>query len=118
MRKNILKIYGGLLIAVLAYFVYYLITGSGIPCFYLSNYGYECPGCGLSRMLFSLFRADFSAAFAYNPVGFVSVFLWNAVAMLCFWGKVAFVKKPVFLYTLLALNLAAFLILGFLRNIT
>lgn len=118
MRKNILKIYGGLLIAALIYLAYYYLIGSSIPCFYLSNYGFQCPGCGLTRMMFALMQLDFAAAFAYNPVGFVSVFLWNAVAMLCFWGKVAFVKKPVFLYTLLALNLAAFLILGFLRNIT
>ncbi len=118
MRKNILKIYGGLLIAALAYLVYFWITGNGIPCFYLSNYGYQCPGCGLSRMVFSILRLDIPAAFSYNPVGFVALLVWNGVAVLCYWGKVELVKKPAFLYTLLALTVTAFLILGFIRNIT
>jgi hypothetical protein len=118
MRKNILKIYGGLLIAALIYLAYYYLIGSTIPCFYLSNYGIQCPGCGLTRMMFALMRLDFAAAFSYNPVGFVAMMVWNAVAVLCFWGKVEFVKKPVFLYTLLAISLASFLVFGFVRNFT
>ena len=87
MRKNILKIYGGLLIAALIYLAYYYLIGSTIPCFYLSNYGIQCPGCGLTRMMFALMRLDFAAAFSYNPVGFVAMMVWNAVAVLCFWSN-------------------------------
>ena len=118
MHKNILKIYAGIGIAALAYLILYLITGHGISCFYLTRYGYECPGCGLSRMLLSLARLDFSAAFAFNPVGFVALFLWNGVAALCWWGKVKLVQKPITLYILLTLTMAAFLIQGFLRNVS
>ena len=117
MRKKILIIYAWLLAVLVGYLVLYLITGTGIPCFYYSLYGYTCPGCGLSRMFLSLLRLDFAAAFAYNPVGFVAVFLWNAVAALCFWGKVPFVQRPAFLYTLLGINIGAFLIQCFVRNI-
>lgn len=117
MRKQIIKIYTGLLIALAAYAVLYLITGTGIPCYYYSRFGRPCPGCGLSRMFLALFRLDFAAAFGYNPVGFVAVFLWNAVAALCFWGKVPFVQRPAFLYTLLGITMGAFLVLGFVRNI-
>ena len=116
MRKKILLIYAGLAVAAGAYLLLYLITGSGIPCFYLSQYGYTCPGCGLSRMLFSLLKLDFPAAFAYNPVGFTALFLWNGIAALCFWKKLPFLTKPRTLYILLACTVAAFLIQGFIRN--
>lgn len=118
MRKAILKIYAGIAIAVVAYLLFYLITGHGIPCFYYSRYGYQCPGCGLSRMLFSLVRLDIPTAFQYNPVGFTALFLWNAVAALCFWGKPAFLQKPRTAYILLGVTVGAFLIQGFLRNVS
>lgn len=30
-----------------------------------------CPGCGITRMFFSLFHLDFKAAFWYNPLVFI-----------------------------------------------
>ena len=116
MRKKILLIYTGLAVAALLYLLLYLITGSGIPCFYLTRYGYTCPGCGLSRMLFSILKLDFSAAFLYNPVGFMAFFLWNGIAAIAFCDKVPSLTKPRTLYILLALTVAAFLIQGFIRN--
>ena len=118
MRKAILKIYAGLAIAAAAYLLFFLITGSGIPCFYYSRYGYQCPGCGLSRMLLSLATLNIPAAFAFNPVGFVALLVWNAVAGLCFWGKPQWVQHPRTIYILLSLTVAAFLIQGFVRNLS
>ena len=117
MRKSILKIYIWLLLIALAYGVWYALTGLGLPCYYLTVYGYECPGCGLSRMMFSMMQLRLGNAFLFNPVGFVSFWVWNAVAALCFWGHAKTVKKPVFLYCLLALTVAAFLTQGLLRNL-
>ena len=31
----------------------------------------DCPGCGLSRMIFSIIELDFYQAFRYNPLMFV-----------------------------------------------
>lgn len=33
--------------------------------------GLPCPGCGLTRAAFSLFRFDFIQAFKYNPIIFI-----------------------------------------------
>lgn len=117
MRKNIFKIYFWLLVVALVYGIWYSVTGLGIPCFYLTVHGYECPGCGLTRMIYSLMKLQIGKAFLFNPVGFVSFWIWNSVAALCWWGKVEFVKKPAFIYSLFALTIAAFLIQGLLRNL-
>ena len=101
-----------------AYGLWCGLTGLGIPCYHLTVRGYECPGCGLSRMVFSLIRLRFGEAFRYNPVGFAAFFAWNGVAGLCWWGKVSFVKKPAFIYTLLAFTVLAFLAQGLLRNLS
>ena len=50
-----------------AYLVWVLITDLRIPCPIYSIFGIECPGCGVTRMIASIARFDFSAAFGYNP---------------------------------------------------
>ena len=117
MRKNILKIYGCLALCAVTGGIWYSLTGLGIPCYYLTVRGYECPGCGLTRMVFSLALLQFGRAFAYNPVGFVAFFVWNAVAALCWFGKIRAEKLPPIAYRLLAVTMAAFLIQGLLRNL-
>lgn len=117
MRKSILRIYFWLAVAALAYGLWYGITGWGIPCYYVTVHGFECPGCGLSRMLFSILKLQLGKAFLYNPVGFVAFFLWNTVAALCFWGKTKFAQKPVFTCSLLTVTMAAFLVQGLIRNL-
>ena len=60
---------GAVLLAVgCAYSIWYLCTGIGIPCVFHEITGLDCPGCGVSRMLLSLARLDFEAAFEYNAV--------------------------------------------------
>lgn len=42
--------------------------------------GYPCPGCGMTRAVFSLFRLDFAQAFYYHPLVFLlPVVLWVIV---------------------------------------
>ena len=57
-----------LLIAGCAYALFCTRTGWGLPCPFHALTGLNCPGCGVSRMLLSLLRLDFSAAFQYNAV--------------------------------------------------
>lgn len=40
--------------------------------------GLKCPGCGVTRMIFSLLRLDFKTAFLYNPVIFCLIPVWAA----------------------------------------
>lgn len=42
-----------------------------IVCPFYSITHLYCPGCGITRMLFSLLKFDFKSAFSYNPLLFV-----------------------------------------------
>lgn len=39
-----------------------------LPCFFQSIFGLPCPGCGMSRALFSLIRLDIVSAFKFHPL--------------------------------------------------
>ena len=67
LKKVLIK--GAVILSVgCAYSVWVLCTGTGIPCAFHVATGYLCPGCGVTRMLVSLLRLDFAAAFRWNAV--------------------------------------------------
>lgn len=117
MRKNILKIYAYSIGAGLLYYLWGTITGLWIPCLTKLSTGFDCPGCGTSRMCLAILRFDFKAAFMFNPVMFVALIIWNIVAILMFTEKVRFVQHPMFLQVMLYTTLAAMIIFGVVRNI-
>ncbi len=49
----------------------YLQYGIGIPCPIHFITGFQCPGCGNTRMAAALLRGHFREAFLYNPLSFV-----------------------------------------------
>ena len=42
-----------------------------IPCIFHEITGFYCPGCGITRMIISLFKLDFYQAFRYNQLLFI-----------------------------------------------
>ena len=48
-----------------AYAVFCAYWG-GLPCLFRTLTGWQCPGCGVTRMCLSLLRGDFAAAWQYN----------------------------------------------------
>ena len=42
-----------------------------IPCLFHKVTGLYCPGCGITRMIVSMFKGEFYQAFRYNMVMFV-----------------------------------------------
>lgn len=77
---RVLKKYAVVLGIGVAYLVFTLCTGWGIPCFFYMLTGYKCPACGVSRMIASLARFDFRVAFEYNPFLLVT----GPVILFCF----------------------------------
>jgi len=69
-------------------------------------------------MFESLFRFDFPSAFFYNPLMFILLFLWNTIAILCFWGKPTWIRQKKFLYPMFYISIAAFLVFGISRICT
>lgn len=58
-----------LLIAIgIAYAIFCVLTGKGIPCIFNLITGLKCPGCGITHMCLALLRLDFVNAWQSNPV--------------------------------------------------
>lgn len=51
----------------------YATTGFGFPCPFRELTGWDCPFCGGTRLGSALLHGDIAAAFAYNPLVFVSL---------------------------------------------
>jgi nitrate reductase gamma subunit len=59
-------------IALILYSVLFRF-GIVIPCVFHELTGLYCPGCGVTRMMFSLLKLDFYQAFRYNNLVFLSI---------------------------------------------
>ena len=117
MRKNIIKVYLIILAITIPYAVFVEITGLGIPCIVFELTGFKCPGCGVSRMFIAMFRLDFYRSFLYNQVMFVSFFIWNIIAFFTFIGKPAVFRKSTFIYSVMSVTVASWVIFSKIRNL-
>lgn len=116
-RKMILWIYFSLLLAGILYYIFMQVTGLSLQCSYKQITGYDCGGCGTTRMFQSLIALDFKTAIAYNPVVFVLLILWHIVGVLSFIGKPKFINTYAFFLSITVITILTIIIYGFLRNI-
>lgn len=114
MKENIklFKIFLGLL----AYYVFSSITHIYIPCPVHLFTGLNCPGCGVTRMIISMLHGDFSKAFRYNQLLFIStpIFIILVINLvICnFRGSKPLIKKiPDWLYLIYFIILIIFMII-------
>ncbi len=84
MRTKILKIYGGVLVLGIVYFIAVMLFDAGIPCFYKYTMGFYCPGCGTTDMLVAFSKFKIKQAFFCNPLVFTLSVVWTAVAVAYF----------------------------------
>ena len=56
---------------MVSYYVLNRKTGFYIPCMIHKVTGLYCPGCGITRMLFSILKLNFGKAFRYNQLVFI-----------------------------------------------
>ncbi len=49
------------------------IIDIGIPCLIRLIFDIECPGCGTTRAAMSMAQFDFSSAWDYNKLAFITV---------------------------------------------
>lgn len=74
MKKRALTVcryIGVLLVTGILYGIFVMNTSIGIPCIFNLITGYECPGCGVTRMCMAIMRLDFKAAYNYNKMLFL-----------------------------------------------
>ncbi len=115
-RKTNLKL---AIIAILGFLLYYLLnlyTGFAIFCPFHKFTGLYCPGCGVTRMLFSLIKLDFYQAFRYNPLVFILLIIGIIYLLIKFILKKfnIIIKVPNYVWYILIIIV---IIYGILRNI-
>ena len=74
MKKRLINIFLILIICLFIFIVYFYlnsILGFSILCYFHEITGYYCPGCGITRCLFSLLKLDLYKAFMYNQLVFI-----------------------------------------------
>lgn len=98
----------------------YLVLGNKfhiyIDCPIKKITGLYCPGCGITRMLFSIIQLDFYQAFRYNPLIFLSL----PIIIVFIIDKIITKEEP--LYNKVSTKIwiiiiVIFIIYGILRNI-
>lgn len=93
--KTKIKIVSFLLFLVCIYFILEILMSNNIhfDCLILKYTGYYCPGCGISRMILSLFRGQFYQAFRWNPLLFISLIIVIIYLLLSIFIKIKISDK-------------------------
>ena len=116
MSRTEKKVWATVLAISVAYVIFVAVTEKKIPCFFYTNFGVKCPGCGVTRMFVSMLKLDFCAAFWFNPVMFILFFVWACIAILYIWGRFKIIKNIVFLKYMAIISLVIAAIFGIVRN--
>lgn len=66
-REKVFRFWLKVLLAGLLYLLVITFTSLRIPCWFYEMTGYQCPGCGATRMFRALAHLRFREAFAANP---------------------------------------------------
>lgn len=102
-----------------AYVVFYIFVGFGIPCPFHLVTGLRCPGCGITRMVVSLVHFDFELAFHYNAALFVAlpVFLVLAISIIVGYIKTGSQKLSRWQSIVVISLIVILLLFGVIRNL-
>ena len=124
MKKRIFKTIFFLIIGIVllyGYSILYKKTGWGVPCMIHELTGYNCPGCGLTRMIFALLHFHFKEAFGYNQFMFIFLpfllfyFGYQIYCYIVDKKDKIFTKIPNIVYIVLVIIILAW---GIIRNLS
>lgn len=79
---------------LLLFFLVFILLKLPIPCLFKKIFKISCPGCGLTRSIFSLFRLDIKTSIYYNILGIPIFFLLTITYLLII---IDFIKKENYL---------------------
>lgn len=92
------------------------LNGVGVICPIKHLYGYDCPGCGGTRMVIALLQQNYQQALRYNAYSCITIIplivLYLAVSV----QWIITNNLPKWLANILLLWLFGFLLFGILRN--
>lgn len=122
MKNRAIKVIKTLLMILavgIAYGLFVMYTGFGIPCPVNMITGYQCPGCGVSRMCMALLKLDVNSAYHYNKVLFLLLPILLAVFSYQTYRYIRYddVKLTKVQSAILYIALALLVIWGIMRNL-
>lgn len=117
LAKNKVKAPIVLFVIFLFYYVLNKYLNISISCLFHEITGFFCPGCGITRMFFSLLELNFYQAFRFNPLVFILIILG-----VIYWLIKLLIKKFLNISIVIPNNvyyilLIIVIIFGILRNI-
>lgn len=74
MKKRIIKVISIVIALFMLLLGYYFLNykyNFGIPCVFYEITKYKCPGCGITRAIFSLLKGNIKESFSYNKLLFI-----------------------------------------------
>lgn len=119
-KKKCRRLGLGLAVLVLGavYYAVIRLTPFRIPCVFYEVTGLLCPGCGVTRMMESLIRLDFGAAFGWNPVLFCLLPVWAVSYIVYLAARPKCLMQDGWLFRVIAYgSIAVLLIFGVVRNL-
>lgn len=124
MKDRIKKVILTLSICLFIFIGYYYLNyqySFSIPCVFYKLTGYYCPGCGITRCLFSLLSLNFYEAFMYNQLvfillPFIVVYIGYEIYLYIWDKEDKIVKKIPNIIWILSLIIT--IIFGILRNLS
>ena len=119
MKKYKKIILTGILFIIISYGYYFLNIkfNFSIKCLFHELTGLLCPGCGVTRMIFSLINFDIAKAFHYNPlvfillIGYILYIIINIISLKIFKKEIHLSNKWTYIILVIVI------LFGILRNI-
>ena len=85
--KKIISDTGIFALIIVGYYFLNRYFHIGIPCIFFKLTGFYCPGCGITRMFFSILHLQFYQAFRYNPLVFILLISYLFIKLYNFIAK-------------------------------
>lgn len=111
-----------LLVLTLGFLYYFIVSGLGaaVPCVFNRVTGLLCPACGVTRMAEAMARLDFSSAYGYNRVLFLT---WPLIAGIFAAEEIRYIKSGkrnmcIISKAVLWIEIIVLIVFGIVRNIT
>ncbi len=117
--RNVITKIAILVLLGIGYAIFVHLTGLAIPCPLHLLTGWQCPGCGVTRMFLALLRFDFSTAYQYNPALFVLTPILGVVFLVHIVNYVRTGNRQLgrFSNIVLYICVGVLLVFGILRNV-
>lgn len=120
MKKRIIKVISTISILIIILLGYYFLNkyfSISIPCIFNKITGYLCPGCGITRCLFSLIEGNYIEAFYYNQlisILIIPFIIISTINIINYILDLSYIKIPKIIINAL---LIITLLFGIIRNI-